>query len=398
MSRARFLLFLLIAVALSSARADYPAARLNRDLKEQLEPDPNRLIPSSEHFSFAVDGTTAFRHLETDDYFHGVHYWLQVRSEARASPYLKVNLRSIFYAGSASYGYAAPGGSYHLFALTGILPEPFAGGRLFLRILDLDRQTSGRGLVIQQEEFNGAWIDWQRDHTRFSLRADGTGIYTDQDDLLMTELTFWDGRLGFGAVTWFSADSYFSVFSSVAPSAATLLEAEAGIRSGSFAGLLAANAETDLGLLSVQGRVEGRIYQEGFAPDFAGRAQQLYISYDQLDKPFTNFTNLLPYDDDARVGAFHLNLRWNRHGRWRAEALNEAGAFFLGTGGTVAYNYHRLGLSWCPVQGRDDCITLFGSNKILTDNSMLPPSMTSTDNLPLFREREYYGVEGTFRL
>lgn len=384
-------------LALSSAFAQYPAAKLNRNLKEEVDADRNRLIKNSEYFSFAVDGTTSFRHLEDVDYFHGVNYWLQLRTEARPSSLFKLNLRSIFYAGSISYGYREPAANYHLLGISGVFPEKIFDGELSMRILDLDRQTTGRGLLIQDEEFNGVDLKWKRGSALFQIRGDGTGVYRPDDDTLNTEFSLFAGGIGMGTLLWAKYSDYHYVFSTQPLWVGGSYDLEMGTRGGTYAVLGAINHNNETDMLRARQRIEARSYGPGFGVEFSRNASQLYISYDQLDKSFTNITNLWSYGDSANVAAAHVDLIWNPKGTWRVESQNEVGKFFLRSDRDFGYYFFRHGVQFCPLRERDDCLDFFYSNKIITENFVLSGGMQVDYGIPLFTQYHYFGIEGNFR-
>lgn len=404
-------LALLIAIQLillysPLARAQYPTAKKNATLREEVESDTQRLIPLTKHFAFAVDGETYFRNLGSDDFYHGVGYWMQIRSEARPIEAVSLNVRSIVYAGSCSTGYAEPGGGYHLLGLSATDPHLIFGGKIGLRMADLDRQTFGEGLLVQEKEMNGALVSWQRDNHYVLVRTDGTGLFRVNDDTYNTELGLWAGAVGLGNVSWPQGQAqdhlthdrvpYNYVFSRMSFDWFSY-GLEAGTRQQAFAGLLALKTANTWGGLSLQTKLEARRYNSGFAEDFAGQVQQQYISYDQYDKAFTNAANVFVTGDDVTVAAAHLNARMKISEAWRLHSLNESGRFDFKSKDSLGYYYFRQGTEYCPFEGREDCLDFYVSNKVLTDSFARPPSKLSTSNSTLFKAQPFFGLEARFR-
>lgn len=386
--------------------AQYPAAKLNANLREEVEASPDRLIPLTEHFAFAVDGDAYYRNLGPDDFYHGIGYWLQARSEARLSPWARVNVRSILYAGSCSEGYAAPSGSYHLFALTATPEPPLFGGGFTIRLGDLDRQTFGEGLLIQNKEMNGGLLRWQNEKHGVQFRIDGTGMLRKTDDTIAGELWLFNSAIGAGSVHWLQGvaedllpqprDPYWYIFSR-AKFDWFSYGAEYGARAGASAALIALKADREFDSFSASLKLEGRRYEKDFAKDFAGKIQQQYISYDQYDKDYTDTMNIFVIGDDVNVAAVHLHLKWRVSDVWRLHSLNEAGQFNFNNSNKIEYYYFRQGVEYCPIAERSDCLNIFVSNKTLLDSYARPPSLTSVSNAALFRAVPFVGTEARFR-
>ena len=399
-------LILIFQMFFAQARAQYPSAKPNFDIREENSTNRNSVISGSEQFAFAVDGETFYRALGSDDFYHGIGYWVQGRSEARPTQWMRANLRSVLYAGSCSTGYAEPSGSYHLFALTGVFPDPVLGSELRLRTGDLDRQSLGEGLLIQDREMNGVSLSLIGEEHSLIFRGDGTGLLRMPDDSLSLEARLYSGLIGIGALYWTQGvkedflaknrEPYHFVFSRRRFGWFSY-GLEGGAREGAAAALLALKAQQELGAFKYEIKLEGRRYAAGFANDFKGRIQQQYISYDQYDEDFTNAANVFVVDDDVNVGAAHIKMWWNPSGIWRLHSLNELGRFEYKNQDVNAYYFFRHGVSYCPLQDRDDCISFFTSNKVLVDSFARPPAQRSMSNSALFRMVPFVGVEGRFR-
>ena len=117
-----------------SAYADdteYPSARPNQFLKEEIENQPDRLITQKiEWFRAAFDGHLYVRTLGRKDFYHGMGYWTQIRTEFRPHEFFHLNFRSIYYSGSISSGYTRPNEDFTLASFYGKLPHKVYGGTL----------------------------------------------------------------------------------------------------------------------------------------------------------------------------------------------------------------------------------------------------------------------------
>jgi hypothetical protein len=403
--------YILLLVSSSTFAAEtiigYPYARANHDLRKEISDDGDRFIPSYEKATFAVDGDIWQRTMGTQEFYHGFGYWLQPRAEIRPNSFFVVNVRGIAYSGSSSEGYANPFGIYALIGTTGIWPEQILSARLLIRAGDIERQTVGAGLLIQDREMNGGLLSLSNDYYEFRVRADSTGALVRGDDTLITDLSLFGGWFSSGAALWTASKAqshlpenraaYFYVGSSHAIYGNLKYELEGGRRAAANAGLANLSYANTIGGLRLNTKVEYRIYNHEFGKDFVGQIQNQYVSYDQLDKPFTNAMNVFVRDDNAQVYALHLDAQYSINHKWRMTSLNEIGQFDYRNAEDKYFYFYRVGASHCPLLERDDCVTLFFSNKVLNDSYNRPPKDVSLNNVELFKSVQYVGVEGHFR-
>lgn len=389
--------------------AEYPYARQNHNLSDQVKNDSDRFLPSFERANFAVDGDTWLRALGRQDFYHGVGYWMQMRTEIRPNPFFIINSRTIFYSGSSSEGYANPFGFYTLVGITGVWPEPILGSRIEVRIVDIERQNVGAGLLVQDREMNGGVVRISNEYYSLRLLGDSTGALLSGDDMANAELSLFSGWLGGGAAYWTAGkdqsnlpknrDPYFYVTSSHHFFDDRLSYAvEIGQRNSQSAGLVNLAYTDEIGGLKLRSKVEYRVYNAGFGKDFVGRIQNQYVSYDQYDKPYTNAMSVMTKSDNDNVYALHLDIHYKFSPRWKAEALNEVGRFdYKDQLRDDVYYFYRAGLSHCPLSEREDCVTLFVSDKVLNESYSRPPRDVSATNAALFKKVNYVGLEGRFR-
>ena len=388
---------LLVAMISAVARAQYPAALPNHGLRAEVLNDRDRLAPRWEHFAAALDGNVFFRPTGAHEFYYGVGYWLQLRSEVAPNEYFSANLRTILYAGSCSFGYAAPGGMYNLLSVSVTWPSEVAGGVLKARALDLERQTFGVGLFIQDREFNGALLSWNSDHFGLLLRGNGTGGLHTEYDTYDAELSLFDGKLGLGAA--YNSRPYSYLFSKWPLGDDFGLEFESGSRARKWAAMAALKHSARWASLQLKSSAEGRYYPQGFARDFSQNIQKEYVAYDQYDKRFTDPLNVFVWGEDAAVYAGTIDALYRLSPHWAFESLNELGVFDYVRERNVRYYFFRLGASYYPFDTREDRLTLFASDKFLLDSYARPPWGSSHQNEATFRQSNIYvALEGNFKL
>ncbi len=395
------------AFSFSAHSLDYPSALPNNNLEEEIQNEPDRMIPKSSWFSAAVDGHTYLRALGTKDFYHGVGYWIQGRTEFRPHDFFRLNVRSIFYSGSISGGYTEPTGQYHLVGLYGQWPELVLGGKLEGRTMDIERQTIGQGLMIEEKEMAGVWFKWSRNGHSVRLLGEGTGGLLLDDDLYNLEINLFEGYFALGVLGWKAGNQsglprnrdslyYLSSAHEIASSGVGYF-LEAGSRNSKFAGLVGLKSENTFGRLRVKSRIQSRNYEDGFADQFVGSIEHVYVSYDQYDKRFTNAANVFVLDDEVEVHSLVLDMEYELNEKCFLQSKNETGVFDYENGPDTNFYYYRAGITFFPLANRKESFTIFSSNKVLTDSYARPPDNRSLVNRPLFKQENFFGMEAAFR-
>ena len=407
MLKRTFVCILLQVFFLPSAFAlGYPSALQNQNLEAELEGDSDRILPQTEWFSGAVDGQSYLRSLGVKDFYHGVGYWVQARTEFRPNDFFRLNVRSIFFSGSFSGGYTEPTGSYHLFSFSGKWPEPIAGGTLEGRAMDIDRQTIGQGLLIEEKEMAGVYLKWSRDGHSVRLLGEGTGGLVLGDDLANLEFQLFDGFFGAGILGWTASDQstltknraplYYLTSAQSFDDGGFGYFTEIGSRHSKYGGLLGLQHVAWGERWNVKSRLQARHYADDFGDEFVGAIQQMYISYDQYDKRFTNAANVFVYDDNVDVYSLIVDIDYEIDQLWSTHLRNEVVAFEFKDVAVKQFYFYRAGVSYFPLPNRKESLTLFTSNKVLTDSYSRPPRIYSLGNLPLFHEIGFWGFEAAF--
>ncbi len=379
--------------------AQYPAAKPNMDLRQEIETQTDRLVPQYKYFVGSVDGQGYHRFTGANDFYHGTGYWLQTRVEIEPHENFRVNLRSIFFSGNSSAGYAAPIGFYNFLSLAAELPYTFLGGDVTGRVLDLGRQTVGRGLLIQEREFFGGLFAWEKNGHRVFLRGTGTGAIIHDDDTYNFEISLFRGLLGLGALHFGekNRDGYQFLYSTQQLFEGFSYDLEAGVRRENWAGLLALNYRLKTSSWQIDTRLEGRLYEDGFGDQLVGDIDQDYVSYDQLDKSYSNPINFLITDDALFVYALKFDVDYKPNDYLRLHLNSDVGVFEFENFKDDEFYFYRYGLAYFPLEQREENLVLFVSNKILTESFTIPPNMVSKSNTPMFSEYNYLGLEANFR-
>ena len=394
-----FVVYAMILLFNQSLWANYPAALPNANLKNEIKGDNERLIPQMEYFSFAVDGQAYHRFLGNNDFYHGTGYWLQIRSEASLHEYFTANLRTILFSGTSSNGYAEPIGFYNLLGLTGKWPTKVFGGTFSGRVLDLGRQTVGRGLLIQEREFFGGIFIWEKNSHKVFLRGTGTGAIVHDDDTYNLEISFFKDLIGLGALHYGEKDrsGYQFIYSHYHFLDSLSYDFEIGMREKKLGLMAALNFKASSENWIIDSRLEGRSYEDGFGEDLVGQISQDYVSYDQYDKPYTNIMNAFVSDDELTVYALKLNLQYKFNHHWRIHSNNEVGKFDFDKIKDDEFYFYRFGFGYFPLPNREDNLVIFMSNKVLTESYTRPPNLSSKSNTPMFKNLNFLGVEANFR-
>lgn len=397
----KLLFFFLVLSA--SAFADYPSARINQNICEEITGQKYRLLPRTEWFCGVVDGQAYGRTVGKKDFYHGVGHWTQIRTEFHWQDSVAINFRSIVYSATSSSGYAASNEDYHLASFRFTYPEKLLGAFVSLRIVDLDRQNVGEGLFIEARESNGGLMLWDWRDVQFRWLQESTGFLVGDDDVSNPEINFWGRRLGLGTL-WFYKEPpfqekrkpYYYAYTNI-PLENWNFSAEAGTRNNVIAYMGKIRHELMAGGFNVQTILQGRYYPEGFAQGFAGQIENQYVSYDQYNKDYTNSINVFARDDHAGVGSLILNIRYEFSHAHRLGLLNEIGQFDYKSKEDDRFYFARLEYNHFPFPLREDFFSFFLTNKLMNDTYSAPPYFESLSSRPLFRTYVYAGIEGNFQ-
>ena len=409
----RIFLFLLISCFASQAHAylDYAP---NANLQEEVEAHPYRILPKSEHLFLAVDadffkpvfmGPNDFNYYKYD-FYHGNGYWMDIRSEFKANEDFAVNFKA-----SVTHGTSSNGPTY----LALIIPHVgityrqhgFLGFDWESRLSDIDRQTVGTGLFIEDKETDGGYVIAKRDQFVGKVMVDGTGSFTLDGGVIGIDLSMWDGLIGMttliqetGTATH-QAEFTSTAYTRHAWKSGLGYGAEYGGDQIAKAGLVYAKYEADIERLHVMIKPQFRTYGKGVLGGLPGHVEQNYVSYDQNDKPYTNVMDIFAMGDNVQTYSAQVNAEYAVNIFYHVFAESE----FLD------YKYHdvdpfsavffRAGVKFFPFKDRADEFGFLVGNKYLiasttqTNTIQAPRTYSSPDapdfeNKPLFMKQMYF--------
>jgi hypothetical protein len=369
----------------------------NYFLREQIENSELRVLPSNEYFVGGVDGHLFFRPGEPS-YYHG-GYWVDNFLEISPNNHLRFNLRMTFLNPAASYGVASDSDIHHFFGVS--WKDNLKNMGLFLDaeleaiFFDLDRQTLGVGLTLQDKEMSGLLMDVMKGETRFRFILDGTGGYNVDGDILYAQVDWKENLVGLSGYI-FDGDKkgFVSLYSTYtyANNIGHLLEVSE--RGGAVAYLLGMTHDFKSKWFESYLKIQGRGYGDSFAADIKGQVEHDYLSVEQEDKDFTDSMNIFVMDDDVIVAAIRWDFRWfwtqkfglvsnNEYSIWDFERLDKEEHYF-----------YKAGLFLCPRAHKKECAELFYANKMTT--ALNNPKSNDRRNIFSFEEEEYFGFAARF--
>ena len=140
------------------------------------------------------------------------------------------------------------------------------------------------------------------------------------------------------------------------------------------------------------------MFQDGVGEEFVGLIDNMYTSYDQYDKRYTNTSNVFVNDDKGMIYSVVADFDYELNKDWSLQSKNEFGTFDYKDYANKDFYFYRFGVTYFPMIDRQESITFFTSNKVLTDSFSRPPSEHTVGmNLPLFRQCHFVGAEANFR-
>lgn len=409
--------------------AIYPRIR-NEALREQVLADaPNRFAPlaQTEWVTAAVDGHLFYRSFNGDDpgFYHG-GYWFNLFAEIKPTNGIELNTRLVVYNPAFSYGAVSYTALQPLLGLTWKpaderTPDQF---RWKFRAGDLDRQTLGAGLSLEDKEMGGLTLEFAQSDLHFRGLVDGTGGFMHAGDLHYLQLDWRNETLGVSAMrTGFTQRIYPALYSrqSLGEYVTYGLEASLGGGSGSGGriGTLARiqyRRAWDNGW-ALRLRAENRNYPAGFADGyfegiestrgrvltgafFPSEIEHDYLAIDQEDKQYADASNLFVIGRDVISSSGLLDVQWEVLPRLSLISVNEIAYIqWRGLRAHTTYLYRhglRLALD-SPRAGAPGArfIELFGSNKSSSAAAQL--DVSDLVNKAAFDDRFYIAIEGRLR-
>ncbi len=416
----------------------------NDHLREQLENSPHRLLPKNKYVYWAVDAEffymTAGNYDRTDlryrplNPYHGDGYWIENRLELIPIEQVRLNLKTVPYYGTMSYGYGA---AAKFFLIAGLTFEDQIGESSWkyrLRVVDLGMQTFGLGTVVEERPMSGAFMEVETGDLRIRQTEDGTGTLrvsgemydthvSFQDEIAYVGLLHYQRQKGFsyrsmtnfyaGSRLWFQPSSIAAGSENGASSdgsgavARDYLGVEVVKNSYNWAALAKArfsSGRNDRGRWSWVLEPSIRHYGDGFAGDLARNIEQSYTGYDLQATSYTNAINIFRLDDNVTAPALRTWTSF-RLNRWSDLFVDqEIGKWMFKDRANESYHFWNIGMRFYPIRERNDYFSFSMSNKLLTaynpstSQSVLPDQADEEANKPRFVENTHFvvTVHGSF--
>lgn len=370
----------------------------NYELREQLEVDSNRVLNVSDSYSLAVDGRL-FRNFRGDEYYHG-GYWVDAFAELRQIDPIRLNIRGMFYNPAASYGYSA---TSYFHALLGVSYIDRIGDFNLRGIFfDLDRQTLGAGLTLEDKEMSGLIAEISNDTFGFKYLVNGTGGYDHSGDIWYYEAFLFNRVLGLSTFkTNLRGKPFFNVFSIVPVGSYLEIAAEGSQRNLSYAGMASATVKSVSEMYTLKLKYQYRRYQESYADEIVSKIDYDSVSYEQRDYPVTNSMNIFSIDDNVTVNSIIFNgqaklFKYENGARWIGLTENELYRFDYREREIKQGYFYKHSIGLCPIKYRDDCLMIYATNKSVHQKT--PTIVNDLGNRFLFEKAYYLGAEARFRM
>jgi hypothetical protein len=408
-----FILFLLSSTLVSRAYA-YLAYAPNANLQEEVNSNPYRILPKSEHFSFALDadfykpvfwGGNNFIYYKYD-FYHGNGYWADLRGEFKANSNFAVNVKTTLTHGTSSNG---PTYLALIVPHVGITyrQQGFLGFDWETRLSDIDRQTVGTGLFIEDKETDGGYAIAKQGIFTGKLMVDGTGSFTLDGGVIALDFNLWDGLLG-GTTLIQETETPIQpaqVMSTVYSRHEWKNEglgfaAEYGGDQAAKAGMVSVKYETDFDRLHLFVKPQFRSYGRGILGSLPRHIEHNYVSYDQNDKPFTNLMDIFAFGDHVETYTAMINLEFAVNIFYHLYVESEFIDFKYHDVQEIHEAFFRTGVKFFPFKDRPEEFGFLIGNKYLiastaqtsgfdSSRTYSSPDLPDFENKPLFMKQLY---------
>jgi hypothetical protein len=401
-----FCLFLLGTEA--SAYLDYPR---NLDLAAEVEGKPYRILPHTQYYTFAIDGDffkPAFIKNNNDnyyryDFYHGNGYWMALRAEFKPVPDLVLNLKTDFTHGTSSNGPTYQALIIPHLGLT--FRQKLLGFDGEARLSNIDRQTIGAGVFIDQKETDGGYVTLKHNDFFAKLMVDGTGSFRMEGGLVALDVSFMQQILGATFLiqetnTEFNPPNNIgTLYSKKNWDNGLGYAVEVGGHQAAWAGLAFIKFQKQIGSLNFLIKPEARYYGSQILGSVPGNINHNYVSYDQNDKPFTSAMNILSYGDHVKTYSGLLRLEYRFNSFYQIYGENELIQLQRMGRDTIQSDYFRAGFKLYPFKGREDEFGFLIGNKYLNASTgrsggsgyrtYSSPLIPDVENKPLFLRQTF---------
>lgn len=203
-------MILLSIIPFATFAANFPGAfpTRNEKLREQVAQDPDRILPKTNYFSAAVDADffkPAYVERKISERYsanpyHGNGYWIESRFERVPIESIRLNVKLIPWFGTSSFGYSARSQLFSLAAGSWEDQLFRSDWKFRFRVSDLELQTFGGGLIIQDRPVNGGRSEFEHGDILLRFTVDGTGGLTTPGDTYDHHIGLFHDRLGVGVI------------------------------------------------------------------------------------------------------------------------------------------------------------------------------------------------------
>jgi len=412
-----------MGLAVSGTANAYLKYEPNANLIEEVKDQPYRLFPKNDHYAFAIDADF-FKPIFTGgdntkfykyDFYHGNGYWMTARSEFRPIDTFTLDVKLNLTHGTSSNGPSYLAMIVPMVGLT--FEEDLLGFHFQFRLSDINRQTIGTGLFIEEKETDGGYIIATKDQFAGKLMVDGTGSFRLEGGVVALDLSWWKGYLGASGFvqeteTLYQPPQFMgTLYSKHSYDNGLGYGAEYGADENSWAAMAYGEYRTHLidDRLNVWFKPQVRHYGRSILGSLPGKVAHNYISYDQNDKPFTTLMDIFAYGDNVNTYSAQLNLEYVFNIFYRVYAETEFLHYDYLDQGVLQQMYFRTGLKFYPFKGREDHFGFLVGNKYLIastsqvdlnqpSRTYSPPNASDLENKPLFMQQMYFMINFTAHL
>ena len=410
------LLLFVFAFAFAGEAQAYLDYSPNANIQEEVEANPYRILPRSKNFFVALDADffkpVFFGNDDASyykyDYYHGNGFWMDLRTEYKPVQDLVVNLKL-----SITHGTSSNGPTY----LAEIIPRAAITYRFKLlgfdwesRLSDINRQTIGDGLFIEDKDTEGGYLIGKRDDLTLKIMVDGTGSYQLAGGVIAGDANLWDGLFGATGfinetATSFSPSQFMgTLYTRKSWKNGLGFGAEYGGDTVAIAALAYVKYETNIDRLHLMFKPQFRHYGRGVLGSLPGQVEQNYVSYDQNDKPFTTVMDIFPYGDNVETYSAQLNAEYVVNIFYRFYAETEYADFNFHDRDPVKNFFFRTGVKLYPFKDRiDEFGFLVGNKYLIASTSQGDPTVSNSrtysapdtpdfENKPLFMRQLYWMI------
>lgn len=379
-----------------NAFAEHPRTRLrNETLRDQITDQEPRALPCTELYCFAIDGHFFYRTIPQPReflYYHG-GYWVDSYIELNPSDEFSLNSRLAVLHPAASYGVVSTAEILPFIAVTwkeNLNRYHLGDVDAQIRWLDLDRQTLGAGLTLEDKDMAGLLIELEGQQTRLRFVLDGTGGYMVEKDLWYGQFDLWNERLGIYTFSLNSIDTphAFGLFSKFPLSTVLSLDSEMAVRRNVWGALLRLKANSSWKRLIFESSLQVRSYGVGFSEDITGQIDHDYIPIDYENRSFMISENIFSLGDGALAMGARLKLVYQFSSLWGIHLDLEPVHFDFKNKLDVTEVFYRSAVSFCP--------SVYGCGSLFVSNRALSSARDVVKNRPLLSAARHYGLDAHF--